>query len=64
METVGKFKLCRELKYKIKLEELPTHFRECYQALKILISTFAYFVNPFISDLIKDGFSISEIILF
>ena len=31
--------------------------------LKSFKSTFAYFVNPFICDIIEDGFLISEIIL-
>ena len=35
-----------------------------FEDLKSMKSTFAFFVNPFICDIIEDRFPISEIILY
>ena len=50
-------------KYKGKLKELQGNFKHISEDLKSFNFKFAYFVNPFICDIIEDGFSISKIIL-
>ena len=49
--------------YKEKLKEYQANFKHRFVDLESFKSIFAYFVNPFICDIIEDGFSISEIIL-
>ena len=49
--------------YKEKLQELQADFKRRFEDLKSFKSTFAFFVNPFMCDIIEDGFPISEIIL-
>ena len=45
------------------MEELQANFKCRFEDLKNFKSTFAFFVNPFICDIIEDGFPISEVIL-
>ena len=44
------------------MKALQASFKNIFEDLKGLKSTFAFFVNPFICDIIEDGFQISEII--
>ena len=45
------------------MKELQANFKYSFGDLKSLKSTFAFFVNPFICDIIEDGFPFSKIIL-
>ena len=45
------------------MKELQANFKYSFEDLKSLKSTFAFFVNLFIGDIIEDGFPNSEIIL-
>ena len=44
------------------MKELQANFKYRFEDLKSLKSTFAFYVNPFICDIIDDGFLIPEII--
>ena len=48
------------MEYKEKLKELQANFKHRFEDLKSFKSTFLYFVNPFICDIIEDGFPIFE----
>ena len=45
------------------MKELQANFKDRFENLKSLKTTCAFFGNPFICDIIKNGFPISEIIL-
>ena len=45
------------------MKELQANFIYRIEDLKSMKSTFTFFVNPFICDIIEDGFPISEITL-
>ena len=49
--------------FKEKLKELQENFKYWFEDLKSLKSTFTFFMNPFICDIIENGFPIFEIIL-